>query len=523
MKKLFILHLALALNGLLLNNSAEAKLSSDAPAELKAFVESDFETIHLQSLKTHAVPLKILIPALILEGRHNGWIGPDSFDYKAVFIRAGLTYPDKMIFNSKAYAWKPDVLPAGLVQKEMDFGINANIKMVNLSCIACHSGSEYNQLGNKVNNLIIGAPSDTFNPEIYVSSIYKGMKRVTQNWDLTFKIIKSVFPETKLKEKILLKTFIRKQVNTYVKDHAAIDRGTPFNNGGPGLTNGVASLKNVLGLDTNEGSASGFTSIPSIGDRGFRTSLLYDGVYSIANKDQSRTIEYVTNTELLDTSTIVALFTIPTMGQTQALALKNIDTVVRVVAPILKTYKTPEFPGTINSAMARRGFDVYSNNCMQCHGQYKWSGGKKSELISFPNAITAQSEMNSDPERWKAISTSLVKNLEESVWNERIQINQNNGYVAPLLEGLWASAPYMHNGSVPTLWHFLRPDQRPAKFIVGNQNLDMAKVGSQGVQNSGSEIYDTELTGRNNQGHERELVGLSELDKEDLLEYLKTL
>lgn len=523
MKKLFILHLALALNGLLLNNSAHAALSSEAPSELKAFVESDFDSIHLQSLKTHAVPLKILIPALILEGRSKGWIEKESFDYKEVFKRAGLTYPDNMIYNSKVYAWKPDVIPAGLVQKEMDFGINAKIKMVNLSCIACHSGSEYNQQGKKVNNLVIGAPSDTFNPEMYVGSIYRGMKKVTQDWDRTYKIINRVFPETKLKEKFLLKTFIRSQVNAYVKDHAAIDRGTPFNNGGPGLTNGVASLKNVLGLDTNEGSASGYTSIPSIGDRGFRTSLLYDGVYSVTNKDQIRTIRTVTNTQLSDVSTVVALFTIPTMGQTPGRALKNVDMVAKIVSPILKTYKTPEFPDKINSEVARRGLDVYNNNCLQCHGEYKWNGGKKSELVSFPNIVIPQDEMNSDPQRWMAISPSLVKNLESSVWSNRVQINLNKGYVAPLLEGLWASAPYMHNGSIPTLWHFLRPDQRPAKFIVGNQNLDMEKVGSIGLENSGSEIYDTGIAGRDNRGHEKELESLSESDKDDLLEYLKTL
>ncbi|RKH14567.1 hypothetical protein D7V97_02770 [Corallococcus sp. CA053C] len=43
-----------------------------------------------------------------------------------------------------------------------------------------------------------------------------------------------------------------------------------------------------------------------------------------------------------------------------------------------------------------------------------------------------------------------------NVWNEPF------GYIAPPLYGAWASAPYFHNGSVPTLWDVLKPSDRPA-------------------------------------------------------------
>lgn len=523
MKKSFILHLVLMLNALLLNEAAHAQLAPDAPAELKTFVESDFDSIHLAALKTHAVPMKILIPALILEGRSKGWIDPQSLDYKAVFKRVGFNYPDTITYTSRNFTWKPKILPAGLVQKEMDFGINANVKMVNLSCTACHSNMGYDKQGHRTNNLVIGAPSDSFDPELYVSSIYQGMKKVSENWNQTYDIINAVFPETNIREKVLFRTFIRSQVNSYIKDHAAIGNATPFINGGPGLTNGVASLKNVLGLDVNTGSASGFTSIPSIGDRGFRSSLLYDGVYSVSNKDQFRIVDEVNTAQLRDVSIVTALFTIPTMGQTPKRALKNIDTVVKVLTPLLKNYKTPEFPGDINKESAIRGYTIYNNSCLQCHGEYKWDGGKKSTLISFPNVLVPQSEMNSDPNRWLSISPTLVTYLENSVWNKQVQFNRNSGYIAPLLEGLWASAPYMHNGSVPTLWHFMRPEKRPTSFEVGSQDLDLSMVGIKAQISAKSNRYDTSLQGRNKEGHEAEFSGLSEKDKDDLLEYLKTL
>ena len=203
--------------------------------------------------------------------------------------------------------------------------------------------------------------------------------------------------------------------------------------------------------------------------------------------------------------------------------MKNIDNVVKLIGPILKDYKTAAFPGNINRETATRGFEIYKTNCLQCHGEYKWDGGKKSQLVSFPNKLIPEDDINSDPNRWLAVSDSLVLKMGQLSWNKTINVNQTHGYVAPILEGLWASAPYMHNGSVPSLWLFMRPEKRPKQFIVGNQSLDMQKVGIESKANLVSEIYDTSIVGRSNTGHESEFENLSETDKDDLLEYLKTL
>ena len=217
MKAKSILHLGLILTGLFSSNLTFASFGADAPESLRYFVESDFDSIHIEALRTNAVPVKVLIPALILEGRSRGWIAADSFDYKAVFKRAGLLYPEKVIFNSKAYAWKNELLPIGLVQRGLGFGINANIKFANLSCVACHSGSEYDQNGKKTGAQVIGAPSDTFNPEVYVTLLYEGMKKVSQDWKLATSIMNKVIPEGNLRERILIQTFLRSQIKSYIK------------------------------------------------------------------------------------------------------------------------------------------------------------------------------------------------------------------------------------------------------------------------------------------------------------------
>jgi hypothetical protein len=52
------------------------------------------------------------------------------------------------------------------------------------------------------------------------------------------------------------------------------------------------------------------------------------------------------------------------------------------------------------------------------------------------------------------------------------------GYKARPLDGIWATAPYLHNGSVPTLYHLLLPPaERPKSFWLGSRDYDAEKVG----------------------------------------------
>lgn len=118
-----------------------------------------------------------------------------------------------------------------------------------------------------------------------------------------------------------------------------------------------------------------------------------------------------------------------------------------------------------------------------------------------------------------------------------------NAYKARSLNGIWATAPYLHNGSVPSLYDLLLPkkregdpedgEYRPDQFEVGSREFDPAKVGLKSAGYQGF-TFDTSLKGNSNAGHEYasgktpQLNGkiLDPLNKEqrlDLLEYLKTL
>lgn len=116
-------------------------------------------------------------------------------------------------------------------------------------------------------------------------------------------------------------------------------------------------------------------------------------------------------------------------------------------------------------------------------------------------------------------------------------------YKARPLNGIWATAPYLHNGSVPTLYHLLLPkkrstdsdegEYRPDQFRVGSRTYDAELVG-QKWQGYDGFLFDTSIPGNSNSGHEyaagfsaqpdgRILPALNKQQRLDLLEYLKTL
>ncbi|NOT86087.1 MAG: hypothetical protein HOP02_15195 [Methylococcaceae bacterium] len=96
-------------------------------------------------------------------------------------------------------------------------------------------------------------------------------------------------------------------------------------------------------------------------------------------------------------------------------------------------------------------------------------------------------------------------------------------YKARPLNGIWTSAPYLHNGSVPNLWDLLqKPSQRVAKFNVGSWEMDPVKVGFNIHAEPASSEFNTLLPGNSNNGHDYG-TALSVEEKWALLEYLKTL
>jgi processive rubber oxygenase RoxA-like protein len=98
------------------------------------------------------------------------------------------------------------------------------------------------------------------------------------------------------------------------------------------------------------------------------------------------------------------------------------------------------------------------------------------------------------------------------------------GYRSRPLNGIWAAAPYLHNGSVPSLYELLQPPQNRTRiFYVGSWEFDPQKVGLiVGSPYAGAFTLDTWELGNSNTGHDYG-TNLSDGEKAALIEYLKTL
>ena len=190
--------------------------------------------------------------------------------------------------------------------------------------------------------------------------------------------------------------------------------------------------------------------------------------------------------------------------------------------------RPPKYPLEIDKAMSMRGEQVFLNTCATCHGTY----GDKSK---YPELRVPIEEIGTDRVRLDAMSPQHREHYGSSWFAHHGGQDTKavvDGYVAPPLDGLWASAPYLHNGSVPTLWHLLHPESRPTVWRRTKLELDTTKIGLQteAMPSVPSRLkagerrwyFDTTQIGKSAVGHDYPNA-LSEEEKADLLEYLKAL
>jgi len=195
--------------------------------------------------------------------------------------------------------------------------------------------------------------------------------------------------------------------------------------------------------------------------------------------------------------------------------LAQIDWLVKY----LSEKPAPKYPFPIVQTLAEDGKAVFDNNCARCHASERTG-------TRVPVA-----EVGTDAERLKSWSKKAATESNKVVRSFGIERpglveNEPSGYIAAFLDGIWLRAPYLHNGSVPSLRDMLKPaTERPKVFYRGYDVYDAENVGfvTQGPQAErvGTK-YDVSARSNGNQGHEFG-TNLSAQDKDALIEYLKTL
>ena len=207
----------------------------------------------------------------------------------------------------------------------------------------------------------------------------------------------------------------------------------------------------------------------------------------------------------------------------------------RDIQAYLLSLEAPKYPFAIDRELAAQGHKLFNKTCSQCHGTY-------GENWTYPNKIVDIDVIGTDRSRFEGFSPKVGEHYNKSWFakekgEEGYKTHETAGYQAPPLDGVWATAPYLHNGSLPTLHDVLNSKTRPKiftrSFKTGAEDYDQTKVGwkvrvlERGPDDSvpGPErrkIYDTTQPGRGNGGH---TFGddLTEPQRRAVIEYLKTL
>jgi mono/diheme cytochrome c family protein len=201
------------------------------------------------------------------------------------------------------------------------------------------------------------------------------------------------------------------------------------------------------------------------------------------------------------------------------------------IRAFLLSLEPPKYPLPIDHRLAAAGQELFATNCAHCHGTYgeKWT---------YPNKVVPLDKIGTDRRRYDGITRKFGEYYAKSWFNQDYPIHETDGYQAPPLDGIWATAPYFHNGSAPTVYHVLNSKARPRVFTRSYRtDLDAYDARRLGWKIEALDappdarklppiefrkIYDTTQPGRGNGGH---TFGdkLSDDERMAVIEYLKTL
>jgi mono/diheme cytochrome c family protein len=210
----------------------------------------------------------------------------------------------------------------------------------------------------------------------------------------------------------------------------------------------------------------------------------------------------------------------------------------RDIQAYILSLEAPKYPFAIDRPLANKGEALFNKTCARCHGTY-------GEDWTYPNKIVPIDEIGTDRKRYEGLTKAFGELYnqswfakEKSGWlGHGYTSEPTAGYQAPPLDGIWATAPYFHNGSAPTLYHVLNSKARPKiftrSFRTGAEDYDKVNVGwkvrvlSRGADGNMTPyqrrlIYDTTQPGRGNGGHSYG-DAFSDEQRRAVIEYLKTL
>ena len=381
-------------------------------------------------------------------------------------------------------------LPVGFTKKTIGFD------RVAINCAACHTTTVRATPKDKP-MLFLGGPSSRFRPQGYLRFLFACAQDPRFNPDAMMSEIERLtnlsFIDKALYRYVLIpqtKKMLIKQAN---EDYAWMNTRPEW---GPGRTDMNPFQLVVMHLPDN--GTIGSTDMMSIWNE-----RAHEGMLRHSDGLNSTLIEPVISAALA-------------AGATKASV--DIDGLKRV-NDFLLDLPAAKYPFPIDQTLAARGNEIYTARCASCHA---FGGATTGKIVPIEELGTDPNRMN----HWPQVAADTFNKYAEGYSWKFNNFRSSKGYVAVALDGVWARAPYLHNGSVPTLRDLLEaPENRPKVFYRAYDVYDQQNVGfiSSGLEaeREGWKL-DTSVQGNNNSGHLWG-VDLSAEDKKALIEFLKSL
>jgi len=432
----------------------------------------------------------------------------------------------------------------------------ANILSAGLTCSACHTRQI--EVGDKKYR-IDGAPA-LVNLEKYTKDLESALTATVNDQAQLEQFLDRVIAASNANGDPVIndRDALRNKVIRYEQNNRLFNQltlTTP-DNWGIGRSDALNQIFNrVAGIDISPYPDSLLVSNIAPADKPVRFPFIWNVQYQDYTQWAATTVNGNSNQALLRNNSeclgVGAQFRpVPDASMPDGFNYMSVNTIEFSGLVAIESYVNkigpPKWPWPVNSTLVTQGANIFAAECASCHG--KTPG--ESRPPSVTTWATPAYDVQTDPSYFnttsrmaspgvlsslfppsvslgllsKAVSQKILKQYDPSI--SFISPTNSPGpgkYESRVLEGVWAAAPYLHNGSVPTLEDLLKPaSQRPTTFYVGSK-YDTTKIGLSVTQtiNPGSQ-FNTSLPNNSNAGHEYG-TQLSTQDRAALLEYLKTL
>lgn len=396
-------------------------------------------------------------------------------------------------------------LPVGVSKRNVQ-----GIDRVFLNCAVCHTGTVRNT-PESAPRLIVGMPANALDLQAFERFLFNCATSEKFTPDRIAAEMKRIGANDDLINRSILRHFaidIGRRRLLFLRDRFKFMDREP--DSGPGRVDTFNPPKVLLNFRMDQLPESewvGNCDLPSVWNQKKRKGmwLHWDG--------NNNSVEERNRSAAFGTGAIPPTLDRPSM--------KKMETYLADATP-------PAYPFPINQVLAQRGAPLYAQHCASCHGANgtDFTG----QLVG---QVTPIEQIGTDRHRLDSYSADLAANqnlLYAAYPEDRFtHFRKTFGYANQPLDGLWLRAPYLHNGSVPTLRDLLTPAaQRPKHFYRGYDVYDPTNIGFVSDRpEEGTRKYfafDTALPGNGNFGHEGAAYGteLSDADKDALIEFLKT-